>query len=180
MRIPSSPSLPPSAYRAGQAEQAAATAIPRSTTPFVPITPSKPEDAPEPTSGASRTRTTGRDRASAIESFRGFSVLNDFRYLTDSDKTMLAEVTGEKIDPDFTNRPGSASAFGLQLALDRRTGELAPNQEVTSVYLRNAAAALDARNAGRAGFTNPYSGEVMDKAIAWLDAHGRNRADIRL
>ena len=63
-----------------------------------------------------------------------FSVLNDFRYLTDSDKHMLGEVTGEKIEPGFTDRPGSASAFALQLALDRRTGNLAPNQEVTGVF----------------------------------------------
>ena len=72
------------------------------------------------------------------------------------------------------------SAFAQQLALDRRTGELAPHQEVTAVYLRNAAAAIDKANEGRQGFRNPYSGPVMDRAVAYLEATGRGRADIRL
>lgn len=109
-----------------------------------------------------------------------FSVLNDFRYLTDSDNELLAKATGETIDPGITGRTGPASAFAQQLALDRRTGQLAPNQDVTAVYLRNAAAAIDTANAGRANFTNPYSGEVMERAVAHLEATGRGRADIRL
>lgn len=109
-----------------------------------------------------------------------FSVLNDFRYLTDSDKDLLGAATGEHIEPGITDRTGAASAFAQQLALDRRTGKLAPNQHVTGVYLRNAAAAIDEVNAGRPGFTNPYSGVVMDKALSHLEAIGRGRADIRL
>lgn len=109
-----------------------------------------------------------------------FSVLNDFRYLTDSDKELLGKATGERIEPGITDRTGPASAFAQQLALDRRTGQLAPHQEVTAVYLRNAAAAIEAANAGRANFTNPYSGEVMDRAVSYLEATGRGRADIRL
>lgn len=140
-------------------------------TPLVPLTDTKPEDAPV-------SRAASPSRAASLAG--RFSVLNDFRYLTDSDKDMLAAVTGEKIEPGFTDKPGAASAFALQLALDRRTGELAPNQAVTSTYLRNAAAEMDARNAGRPNARNPYSGEVMDKAVAWLDAHGLNRADLRL
>lgn len=109
-----------------------------------------------------------------------FSVLNDFRYLTESDKELLQFATGEVVEPGLIDRTGAASAFTQQLALDRRTGELGPNQEVTGVYLRNAAAALEQFGAGRPGFRNPYSGEVFDRALAWLDAHGRSRADIRL
>nr|BBI40674.1 hypothetical protein [Pseudomonas sp.] len=86
---------------------------------------------------------------------REFSVLNDFRYLTDSDKELLGAATGERIEPGITDRTGPASAFAQQLALDRRTGMLAPNQDVTAVYLRNAADAIDKANAGRRGFTNP-------------------------
>lgn len=80
---------------------------------------------------------------------REFSVLNDFRYLTDSDKELLGAATGERIEPGITDRTGPASAFAQQLALDRRTGMLAPNQDVTAVYLRNAADAIDKANAGR-------------------------------
>ncbi|WP_168583029.1 hypothetical protein [Gephyromycinifex aptenodytis] len=109
-----------------------------------------------------------------------FSVLNDFRYLTDSDKDLLRDVTGEVVEPGLIDRAGAASAFAQQLALDRRTGELAPNQHVTGVYLRNAAAELEKFGEQRPGFTNPYSGEVFDAALAWLDARGRARADIRL
>lgn len=118
--------------------------------------------------------------STAAASTRNFSVLNDFRYLTESDKDLLGQATGERIEPGITDRTGPASAFAQQLALDRRTGELAPHQEVTAVYLRNAADAIDKANAGRAGFTNPYSGQVMERAVAYLEATGRGRADIRL
>ena len=84
------------------------------------------------------------------------------------------------MDTNFAQPSRSASAFALQLALARRTGNLAPNQEVPSVYLRNTAADLQQQNAGRPGYRNPYSGEFMVKAVAWLDAHGRSRADIRM
>ncbi|MDO5627038.1 MAG: hypothetical protein Q4G43_01845 [Mobilicoccus sp.] len=110
----------------------------------------------------------------------GFSVLNDFRYLTHTDKDMLRYATGEVVEPGLIDRRGAASAFTQQLALDRRTGELAPHQDVTAVYLRNASAALEEFGAGRRGFSNPYSGEVFDRAVAWLEANGRGRADIRL
>lgn len=109
-----------------------------------------------------------------------FSVLNDFRYLTESDKDLLRYATGEVVEPGLIDRRGAASAFTQQLALDRRTGELSPSQPVTSVYLRNAAATLAEFGEGRPGFNNPYSGEVFDRAVAWLDAHGRSRADIRM
>lgn len=118
--------------------------------------------------------------AAAGATRRTFSVLNDFRYLTESDKDLLREVTGEIIDPALMDGRGRASALAQQLALDRRTGELAPNQPVTGVYLQNAAAGLEASNAGRTSFNNPYSGEVYDRALEWLAAHGRSRADIRL
>ncbi len=146
-------------------------------TPLVPLTSDRPDEAPE---HVAPTRRTGSVPTQPSASAPRFSVLNDFRYLTDSDKQMLAAVTGEKIEPGFTDRPGSASAFALQLALDRRTGDLAPSQAVTSVYLRNAAEQLNSANAGRPGFTNPYAGEVVEQAIAWLDAHGAHRADLRL
>ena len=94
----------------------------------------------------SRSTTTGqhshRHAPPPAETPARFSVLNDFRYLTDSDKDLLSHVTGETIEPGFTDQTGPASAFAQQLALDRRTGALAPNQDVTAVYLRNAAAAI--------------------------------------
>ncbi|MCA0437705.1 MAG: hypothetical protein LCH98_14680 [Actinobacteria bacterium] len=162
MRIPSSPNAPTTPSTTERLQ-------------LVPLTGTRPEEAPtRPQAPARAASVASQDRTGR------FSVLNDFRYLTDSDKHMLGEVTGEKIEPGFTDRPGSASAFALQLALDRRTGNLAPNQEVTGVFLRNAAADLDRQNAGRTGFRNPYSGEIMTKALSWLDAHGRSRADIRL
>ena len=134
------------------------------------ITPTTASTAPAATS---RLEAPPPPRAS-------LSVLNDFRYLTASDKDLLRHATGEVVEPGLIDRRGEASAFTQQLALDRRTGELAPNQEVTSVYLRNAAAAMEEFGAGRPGFTNPYSGPTFDRALAWLDAHGRTRTDIRM
>lgn len=128
--------------------------------------------ASQPTDTSTRPVPVGADRR--------FSVLNDFRYLTESDKDLLARVTGERIEPGLTEGTGQVSAFAQQLALDRRTGELAPNQQVTAVYLRNAAAAIEQRTAGNPHHRNPYSGEVMDAAVAYLESVGRGRADIRL
>ena len=137
------------------------------------ITPNTPTPAPAAAPTAARTEGATPTRAT-------FSVLNDFRYLTESDKELLRHATGEIVEPGLIDRRGEASAFTQQLALDRRTGELAPHQEVTSVYLRNAARALEEFGAGRPGFTNPYSGPTFERAVAWLDAHGRSRADLRM
>ena len=115
-----------------------------------------------------------------VRSTQRFSVLNDFRYLTEADKELLHNATGEQIEPGLVDNPGSASPFAQQLALDRRTGALAPNQIVTSVYLKNRAQEIDARNYGRPNLRNPYSGEDMTKALAYLDSIGRSRADLRL
>ena len=43
-----------------------------------------------------------------------------------------------------------------------------------------AATALEEFGAGKPGFKNPYSGEVFDRGVSWLEAHGRSRADIRM
>lgn len=109
-----------------------------------------------------------------------FSVLNDFRYLTDADKALLRHATGEQIEPGMVDNPHSSSAFAQQLALDRRTGALAPDQMVTSVYLRNRAQEIDARNYGRANLRNPYAGEDMTRALSYLESIGRSRTDLRL
>lgn len=115
-----------------------------------------------------------------VRTTQRFSVLNDFRYLTDADKGMLAHVTGESIEPGHVESPGSSSAFAQQIALDRRTGALAPNQIVTAVYLKNRAQEIDARNYGRPNLHNPYSGEDMTKALSYLESVGRSRADLRM
>lgn len=128
------------------------------------------------TSEVSRTEAASTTRTSAPR----FSVLNDFRYLTDADKDLLRHATGEQIEPGMADNPHSAGPFAQQLALDRRTGALAPNQVVTSVYLKNRAQEIDARNYGRPNLHNPYAGEDMTKAMTYLDSIGRSRADLRL
>ncbi len=125
-------------------------------------------------------RVSGPEEQTAVRPPQKFSVLNDFRYLTDADKDLLRTATGEQIEPGMVDHPGSASPFAQQLALDRRTGALAPNQVVTSVFLKNRAQEIDARNYGRPNLHNPYSGEEMTKALAYLDSIGRSRADLRL
>ncbi len=120
------------------------------------------------------------DQTQARPAMQRFSVLNDFRYLTDADKDLLRHSTGEQVEPSLVDNPGSASPFAQQLALDRRTGALAPGQIVTSVFLRNRAQEIDARNYGRPNLRNPYAGEGLTKAFAYLDAVGQSRADLRL
>lgn len=128
----------------------------------------KPSEITRPEPAATRSNT------------QRFSVLNDFRYLTDADKDLLRHATGEQIEPGMVDNPQSASPFAQQLALDRRTGALAPNQVVTSVYLKNRAQEIDARNYGRPNLHNPYAGQDMTKAMSYLDSIGRSRADLRL
>ncbi len=115
------------------------------------------------------------EATSVTPAARKYGVLNDFRYLTETDAQLLKAATGESFE-----HSEPSSQFAQQLALDRRTGELAPHQDVTGVYLRNAAARIDEMNSGRKGFTNPYSGPAMEKAVAYLESIGRGRADIRL
>ncbi|HYO85756.1 MAG TPA: hypothetical protein VES01_04770 [Dermatophilaceae bacterium] len=130
---------------------------------------------------APRATTTGKvgGTTSLVSGPPRSSVMNYVRYLTESDKDLLQHATGELVQPGMSDQSRAARAFAQQLALDRCTGELAPDQQVTAVYLRNAAVAIDALNQGRAGLSNPYSGEAMDAAVAHLESVSRGRADLR-
>lgn len=135
---------------------------------------------PADRSVAPRARRTGKvaGTASLVSGPLRSSVMNYARYLTESDKDLLQHAKGELVQPGMSGQSRAARAFAQQLALDRRTGELAPDQQVTAVYLRNAAVAIDALNQGRAGLPNPYSGEAMDAALAHLESVSRGRAGL--
>ena len=82
----------------------------------------------------------------------------------------LAELAGL----DWAGAPGQVLLDGL-----RGLDQVARPFEAVRAKV-TAAAEIDRANAGRAGFRNPYSGDVLDRAVSYLQATGRGRADIRL
>jgi hypothetical protein len=97
---------------------------------------------------------------------------NDFDHLTAADRELIFQATGQRLDTGFDPEEESAPAFAVVLAAARATGQLAPGQEATSVFLKD----LDQRYA-RAGGTNPVAGH-LDQALAYLSRSGGRRIDV--
>ncbi|WP_430790038.1 hypothetical protein [Actinoplanes sp. G11-F43] len=76
----------------------------------------------------------------------------DATTLTDRDRELILQATGQRIDPGETSR-GWINALATAIAADRVAGRLPAGQEVTEVYLRDLA-----RRYGRypvAGYVEP-------------------------
>lgn len=96
--------------------------------------------------------------------------------LTQSDQELLRIVAPDRYvwnDPE-----SSASRFAVQLAEDRASGRLQPEEDVTTVYLQSRATELDARLRGT-HTSNPYRGETFRAALRHLERTGHSD-DIRL
>lgn len=97
---------------------------------------------------------------------RGQSTREDTASLTDRDRELIYQATGQHI------RPGEAGAgwinsLAAAIAADRATGRLAPTQEITAVYLRDLWRRYDQSPTGR----NPIAG-YLEPALRHLDRHG--------
>ena len=97
---------------------------------------------------------------------------NDFELLTDADRDLIYEATGQRIGTGFDPARETTSAFAAGIAAGRVTRRLAPGQEVTAVYLKDLN-----RRYERAGGTNPIA-PYLDKAVAYLHRAGRRRIDV--
>jgi hypothetical protein len=97
---------------------------------------------------------------------------NDFEQLTAADRDLIYEATGQRIGPGFDPARETTSAFAAGIAAGRASGQLAPGQEVTAVYLKDLN-----RRYERAGGPNPIAPH-LDKAVAYLSRAGRRRIDV--
>ena len=120
---------------------------------FPAITPQPGALAPERTHRAERPR-------------------NDFEQLTDADRELIREVTGQRIGPGFDPAREATSPFAAGIAADRAAGRLAPGQEVTAVYLKDLS-----RRFARSGGPDPIA-PYLDKATAYLARTGRRSFDV--
>ncbi|MBW3084007.1 hypothetical protein KEM60_00190 [Austwickia sp. TVS 96-490-7B] len=97
----------------------------------------------------------------------------DLAALTESDRDLIAVVTGEHLPEHVEGLGVRVSFFTLQLALDRLTGPLYDGRDVSISYMEDIYSAYDADcPAG-----NPFSGDLLDLALAYLTGRDLARQD---
>lgn len=98
---------------------------------------------------------------------------HDLAALTPSDRDLIAVVTGE-LFPEQVNGVGvRVSFFALQLALDRIAGPLLDGGDASIEYLESVYTAYE-ENCPEG---NPFSGELLDLALAYLVGKDLARQD---
>lgn len=90
--------------------------------------------------------------------------------LTESDREFIEAVTGEVIEPGQRPQDRPVSPFAMQLAVDRQHGGLSAGLEVSGAYLRRTNRLLLRLNVP----TNPFSGELLDRALDYVDRKTRS------
>ncbi|WP_229072884.1 hypothetical protein [Actinoplanes sp. DH11] len=89
----------------------------------------------------------------------------DAASLTDRDRELILQATGQRIAPGEVNA-GWINSLATAIAADRAAGRLAPGQEVTPAYLKDLA-----RRYEQVGGRNPISG-YLEPALRHLAQHG--------
>ncbi|BEL02115.1 hypothetical protein Q0Z83_003060 [Actinoplanes sichuanensis] len=90
----------------------------------------------------------------------------DAASLTDRDRELIYQATGQRIRPGETN-PGWINSLAAAIAADRATGRLAPTQEITAAYLKDLFRRYDQSPTGR----NPIAG-YLEPALRHLEQTG--------
>ncbi|GAA1634983.1 hypothetical protein [Actinoplanes couchii] len=98
---------------------------------------------------------------------RDRSAREDAAALTDRDRELILQATGQNIGPGEANA-GWINALATAIGADRAAGRLAPGQEITELYLRDLARRYDGNPAGR----NPITG-YLEPALRHLRQQGR-------
>ena len=88
----------------------------------------------------------------------------DAASLTDRDRELILQATGQSIKPGDTNA-GWINSLAAAIASDRASGRLAADQEVTAPYLRELSQRYDSTT-GR----NPVAG-YLEPALRHLSQH---------
>ncbi|MFF0373292.1 hypothetical protein [Actinoplanes missouriensis] len=96
---------------------------------------------------------------------RSQSAREDAASLTDRDRELILQATGQSIKPGEPNA-GWINSLAAAIAADRTAGRLAPGQEVTAAYLRDLSRRYD-----RAGGRNPVAG-YLEPALRHLEKQG--------
>ena len=96
----------------------------------------------------------------------------DFDHLSDGDRELIRQTTGERILPGYDPAHEKPSRFAAAIAADRTAGLLAPGQEVTTYYLKDLSHRYD-----RGTAPNPIA-PYMDRAVSYLSTHGGARIDV--
>ncbi|PPK90872.1 hypothetical protein CLV92_1212 [Kineococcus xinjiangensis] len=126
-------------------------------------------------SGASTTNaawgvsaTSSTSRASASSADGGDDTL---ARLKESDWQLIEHATGWTRPADFDPRhpDGPVPLLAGTIAMSRGTDQLGTNQEITGAWLK--AQAMRYQQAAIAD--HPFSGAVMERALAYLDSKGR-------
>ena len=128
-----------------------------------------------PVGGGARTGTSTSSASLRTRKLGGADSQSLYRFLTTSDRDLIEYATGEDLDADPEERGRSLSSFAAHIARDREASRLKPNQELTARYLWEAS-----RQYVEAGMeeSNPFAGEVMERALAYLSANSAGLCDV--
>ncbi|WP_328477342.1 hypothetical protein OHA21_24265 [Actinoplanes sp. NBC_00393] len=97
---------------------------------------------------------------------RNQNAREDAASLTDRDRELIFQATGQRIRAGETNQ-GWINSLAAAIAADRASGRLAPGQEITALYLKDLARRYDQNPTGR----NPVNG-YLEPALRYLSQHG--------
>ncbi|GIE74230.1 hypothetical protein Aph02nite_01800 [Actinoplanes philippinensis] len=105
---------------------------------------------------------------------RNHTAREDSASLTERDRELIYQATGQRIRPGEAN-PGWINSLAAAIAADRAAGRLAPSQEITAVYLKDLIRRYDRSPTGR----NPIAG-YLEPALRHLEQSGagRGRLDV--
>lgn len=98
---------------------------------------------------------------------------HDLDALTESDRDLIGVVTGEQIPTHVEGMGLRVSYFTLQLAMDRLCGPLMDGREASISYMEDVYTAYE-QNCPEG---NPFSGELLDLALAYLVGRDLARQD---
>ncbi|MEV6342604.1 hypothetical protein [Actinoplanes sp. NPDC051851] len=103
---------------------------------------------------------------------RARNTRDDAGYLTDRDRELIYQATGQRIGEGQPNA-GWINSLAAAIAADRAMGRLAPGQEITATYLHDLSRRYDQSSPGR----NPVAG-YLEPALRYLAQRGGGRLDV--
>ncbi|MFC7528229.1 hypothetical protein [Actinoplanes sp. GCM10030250] len=96
---------------------------------------------------------------------RNHNAHHDSASLTDRDRELIFQATGQRMGAG--SKQGWINSLAAAIAADRASGQLAPGQEITALYLKDLSRRYDQNPTGR----NPVSG-YLEPALRYLSQHG--------
>ncbi|MEV0895516.1 hypothetical protein [Actinoplanes sp. NPDC049802] len=113
-----------------------------------------------------RTGSTPATVSRPVSPHRNQTAREDAANLTERDRELIYQATGQRIRPGEPNQ-GWINSLAAAIAADRAAGRLAPGQEITEVYLKDLSRRYDQNPTGR----NPIAG-YLEPALRHLRQSG--------